>query len=186
MGTTARERMQASLETEIERMSSALRLTPYQRPRFGRLEGGAPAMAVGLDGVLHQQYFERGELVFERQTRDPDEFLYWAFEAATQNAAYLWVCDHPGDPGRRHERELARQATLLHALHPHWAERLRDDGLQARRERNDDGVLVAELPPAPLHFDDPEPEDPEPDGPEPEASALQRLVRRLRWRRPPR
>ncbi|WP_031069336.1 Imm63 family immunity protein, partial [Streptomyces sp. NRRL WC-3742] len=127
MSTDERSPLQASLEAEITRLSALIRLTPYQTPNFTFLEGATPAMFVDPDGTLHQRYFERGELVSERSTRDPDELLYWAFEAATAHAAHFWATNHPEEPGDYPTRKLARQLSLLHALHPHWAARLRTE-----------------------------------------------------------
>jgi hypothetical protein len=153
MSTDERERMQAYLEAEIARLSAVLRLTPWETPGFVRLEGVSPSMSVGPDGELYQRAFERGELLFERTTRDPDELLYWAFEAVTGYLAHLWVRDHPeADRGRTNPR-WERQVSLLHALNPRWAERWCAELRQGR----DDCPLVPALPPPPPVFDRPEP-----------------------------
>ncbi|MFI6156357.1 hypothetical protein ACIBCA_27140 [Kitasatospora sp. NPDC051170] len=148
MSTDERSPQQASLEAEIARLSALIGLTPYQTPDFTYLEGATPAMFVDPDGTLHQRYFERGELVTERSTRDPDELLYWAFEAATAHVAHFWAEAHPEEPGDHTTRKLS----LLHALHPHWAIRFHGELTSPHPELT--------LPPPAPTFDAPTPPRP--------------------------
>ncbi len=153
MSADKRDRIQASLEAEIKRLCKIINVPPYGVPNFKYLEGPTGCLSVGPDGTLSQGYFERGELLSRRETRDSDEFLYWAFVDATRYTAYTRVRDRPFGGGPK-EREFAQQESLLHALHPRWAERWRSERLGGRCERQDDQP-VPKSPSAPVGGDAP-------------------------------
>ncbi|MFE2726846.1 Imm63 family immunity protein [Kitasatospora sp. NPDC059327] len=153
MSTDKRDRIQACLEAEIKRLCAIIKVPPYGVPNFTYLEGPSGCLSVRPDGTLFQGYFERGELLSERETRDCDEFLYWIFVDAASYTAYTRARDRPLGGGPT-ERELAHQESLLHALNPRWAERRRRERLGGRHEHQDDRP-APEAPSAPAGGDAP-------------------------------
>ncbi|MEU8927109.1 Imm63 family immunity protein [Kitasatospora sp. NPDC048545] len=144
--------MRQFLEAEIARLSAVIGLTGSDVPDFVQRDGAWPFMVVAEDGALRYLAVERGQLVHEQATRDPAELLYWAFSSATYRLASRWVLKHPRDDEEQRVTRWRRQATLLHAIHPEWAERWRAELIERLSDR-DDHQLVPALPPPPLVLD---------------------------------
>ncbi|MFB7911960.1 Imm63 family immunity protein [Kitasatospora sp. NPDC056076] len=156
MGKGEAARMRQHLETEIARLSAVVGLTGRDVPTFDNRDGACPFISVGGNGWLSYLALERGELCFQRSTRDPDELLYWAFDSATRELASRWVLKHPREGEDQRVTRWRRHATLLHALHPAWAQRWRAELIKDLRDE-DDHRLVPALPPPPLVLGPPEP-----------------------------
>ncbi|MDI2128218.1 Imm63 family immunity protein [Yinghuangia seranimata] len=151
----------AHLKSEVARLSDRIHLTDLERPRFTASDAAVPYIGVGLKGEFYEAAYERGELVHHRETRDLDELLYWAFEYATRNAASSWILRHPDEGRDYRQRWWERQIALLYTLHPHWAQRMRDELFEFLRDHGDRSE-VPPMPTPPLVLELPPPEPPRP------------------------
>jgi Immunity protein 63 len=61
------------------------------------IDMGAPYIWVELGGPYHWIVKERGQTLDHRTTIDPDEILFWSFEATTGSKASRWAAQHPDD-----------------------------------------------------------------------------------------
>ncbi|WP_371619911.1 Imm63 family immunity protein [Streptomyces sp. NBC_00454] len=148
--------MEQHLKVEIGRLSSLIGLTGWYVPTFDNRDGAHPFITACENGELVYRAFERGEPCFERCTCDPDELLYWAFDDATARLARDWTNKQQPLVGEEYlAAKWKRRATLLHAMHPEWAERWRAELIEHLGPEGDQH-LVPTLPPPPLILDPPE------------------------------
>ena len=112
------------------------------------VDAGCPYIQIGDDQRLHWIVKERGRELEHRTTREPDELLYWSFQATTFGIASNWAARHRDESQDFRVGLWAKQAELLHQLNPVWAQRWRRE-LAARQPR--DIGLIPQLPPEPGH-----------------------------------
>ena len=134
------------LEAEIDRLAAVIGLRGPDVIGFDpHIDGGHPYIEIADDGLLHVSVRERGKLLSDQTTRDPDDLLHWSFTSATWSLASDWELHHR-DPSQDCRVGIwAKQAELLQRLDPVWAQRWRRE-LEERQPH--DVVLMPELPPA--------------------------------------
>jgi immunity protein 63 of polymorphic toxin system len=134
------------LEAEIDRLAAVIGLRGADVVGFDtHIDGGHPYIEIADDGLLHVSARERGKLLLDRTTRDPDDLLYWSFEIATRQLASEWELHHRDESQDSRVGWWARQAELLLRLDPVWAQRWRRE-LEERQPQ--DVALMPALPPA--------------------------------------
>lgn len=142
-----REVVEASrrvLEAEIARLADLVGATGLDIVGFDpHVDAGCPCIEIGSDGQLNWIVKERGQLLEHRTTRDPDELLYWSFEATTFSLASRWEARHRDEANDFRIGMWAKQAELLSRLNPRWAERWRRE-LAARQPQDVD--LMPDVP----------------------------------------
>lgn len=133
------------LEAEITRLAEVIGASGAEVVGFDpHVDAGFPYIEVGQDRRLHWIVKERGLLLEERTTSDPDELLYWSFQTTTFSLASCWEARHRDEGQDFRVRLWTKQAELLHRLNPTWAQRWRRE-LAARQPT--DVALMPELPP---------------------------------------
>jgi hypothetical protein len=114
-----------NLARDVFRLSKLIDAPTDQLPTFGRSrDGGYPHIEFDQHGY-HYVVIERGTEQERRTTRDPDELLYWIFEAITSYMAFQHELRHR-EAGRDPRRiAFPRQIHLLERLNPLWTQRRR-------------------------------------------------------------
>jgi len=129
----------AELRARVEALAAVADVPADHLPTYGRSADYArPHLEV--DSAYHWVVVERGQEFERRTTRDPDELLYWVFDAAISEGAGKWELAHrvPGLDTRR--GRFARQLELMGRLDPRWRDRLaaRLDAVLARHPYRDE------------------------------------------------
>jgi hypothetical protein len=132
------------LETEINRLAGVIGASGYDIVGFNpHVDAGCPYIEIDDDRQLHWIVKERGQELEHRTTRDPDELLYWSFQATTLSLASSWEARHRNESEDFRVGLWRKQAELLHRLNPVWGQRWRRE--LAARQPGDVG-LMPELP----------------------------------------
>lgn len=89
------------------------------------VEAGAPYIRIEPGGAYHWIVKERGQTLDHRTTKDPDDILFWSFEATTASMASRWAADNPDEERDSRVGTWAKQQELLTRLDPGWVRRWR-------------------------------------------------------------
>jgi hypothetical protein len=115
-----------TLQAEIARLAAVVGAIGHDVADFNpHVDAGCPYIELGPDAQLRWIVKERGQLVEQRTTRDPDELLYWCFEATTFALGTRWEASHRDETRDPRERLWAKQFEMLNRLNPEWAQRWR-------------------------------------------------------------
>ena len=151
MSSTGPAQMRQELQREINRLAALIGAHGYDVIGFDpHIDAGYPFIEVAPDRLLHWVVKERGQVLEHRTTTDPDELLYWSFEATTFHLASNWELRHRDPTQDSRVRLWAKQAELLHTLNPAWAHRWHSE-LAARVP--DATALIPTIPPNTHHGD---------------------------------
>lgn len=89
-------------------------------------DNGTPYVHVDSRG-FHLAYYDRGQASGQRETRDLNEMLYWVVDQVSFNMASEEVARGISHYDQFAPRLLARQDSMLAAMHPEWHRRWLDD-----------------------------------------------------------
>lgn len=96
----------------------------YKRFATSRTDDGGPHVELH-DGIFAYVVTERGSEYERRETKDPDELLYWLVSDTTREAAQLYELKHRLR-GRDCRRLLfSKHIEILQGIRSVWAERKR-------------------------------------------------------------
>ncbi|OUC76013.1 Imm63 family immunity protein [Gordonia lacunae] len=148
MTSGADDQLDPEMRSRIIDLAARMSAEPADVPLLGRIRDDAtPSCVRDPDGVWHLIIRERGSVMFDRQSSDPEEFLSWVAVAIAEAASYR--LHTPGAPDYL-RRIWAEQYRMLAVANPEWARAW----LQRTRTRLiDEGTTDGELAQLP---DDPE------------------------------
>lgn len=129
---------EAWLRAEVERLGRVIEADPRLLVSFdARADWAEPHVEIEPGGAYHWIVRERGEVLEDRVTNDPDELLYWSFVATARQMASTWAADN-GDPAEDFRIAWYEQTQrLLLLLDRRWAARWNEEERRAWPENID-------------------------------------------------
>ncbi len=119
MTSGADDQLDPEMRSRIADLAATMSAEPSDVPRLGHiLDDATPSCVRDSDGVWHLIIRERGTVMFDRQSSDPEEFLSWVAVAIAEAASYR--LHSPGAPDYL-RRIWAEQYRMLTAADPGWA-----------------------------------------------------------------